>query len=33
MSLILEGIECVLCQTDDILIFGRTEDEHDARQF
>jgi hypothetical protein len=25
MSQILEGIEGVLCQTDDFLIFGRTE--------
>jgi hypothetical protein len=25
MSQILKGIEKVLCQTDDVLIFGRTE--------
>lgn len=31
MSQILEGIEGVLCQTDDVLIFGQTEHEHDSR--
>ena len=31
MSQILEGIDGVLCQTDDVLVFGRTEDEHDSR--
>ena len=31
MSQILEGLPGVLCQTDDILIYGTTEQEHDER--
>ncbi|XP_053389029.1 uncharacterized protein K02A2.6-like [Mercenaria mercenaria] len=31
MSQILEGIDGVLCQTDDILVYGRTSEEHDSR--
>ncbi len=31
MSNILEGEEGVLCHMDDILIFGRTKEEHDVR--
>ena len=31
MSLILDGIEGVLCLMDDILIHGRTQEEHDVR--
>ena len=31
MSQILEGLPGVLCQTDDILIYGTTEQVHDER--
>ena len=31
MTQLVESIEGVLCQTDDILVFGRTEAEHDKR--
>ena len=31
MTQLVESIEGVLCQTDDILVFGRTEAEHDER--
>ena len=31
MSAILEGIDGVLCQMDDILIFGATQSQHDER--
>ena len=31
MSAILEGIDGVLCQIDDILIFGATQNQHDER--
>ena len=31
MSCILEGIEGVVCQIDDILVFGKDQDQHDTR--
>ena len=31
MSEILEGLESVLCQIDDILIFGSNQHQHDIR--
>ena len=31
MSEILEGLDGVVCQMDDILVFGRTRAEHDLR--
>ena len=31
MTKLVESIEGVLCQTDDIPVFGRTEAEHDER--
>ena len=31
MSRILEGLEGVVCQIDDILVFGKDQDQHDAR--
>ena len=31
MSAILEGLNGVLCQMDDVLIFGADEEEHDSR--
>ena len=31
MTQLVESIVGVLCQTDDILVFGRTEAEHDER--
>ena len=31
MSYILAGLEGVLCLIDDVLVFGRTEAEHDSR--
>eukprot|EP00731_Ephydatia_muelleri_P019117 Em0011g1157a len=31
MSRILEGIEGVVCQIDDILVFGKDQDQHDTR--
>ena len=31
MSEILEGLEGVLCMVDDVLIHGRTQEEHDQR--
>ena len=31
MSKILEGIDGVVCQVDDVLIYGKTDEEHDAR--
>ena len=31
MSRILEGLEGVVCQIDDILVFGKNQDQHDAR--
>ena len=32
MSRIIEGLEGIICLVDDVLIFGRTKMEHDARQ-
>jgi transposase InsO family protein len=31
MSKVLKGLEGVLCHMDDVLVFGRTEEEHDSR--
>lgn len=31
MSQILIGLEGVLCQTDNVLVFGRNQEQHDAR--
>lgn len=31
MNQILEGLEGVLCQMDDVLIFGSNKAQHDAR--
>ena len=31
MSRILEGLEGAICLVDDVLIFGRTKMEHEAR--
>lgn len=31
MTQILTGISGVICQTDDVLVYGRTENEHDQR--
>lgn len=31
MSLILEGCDGVVCQTDDILVYGSDEEQHDRR--
>ena len=31
MYQILESLEGVICQTDNILVYGRTEREHDER--
>ena len=31
MSHILEGLEGVMCQMDDILVFGKDKEEHDKR--
>ena len=31
MSHILEGLEGVVCQIDDILVFGKDQDQHDAQ--
>ena len=31
MSNILSGLEGIVCQMDDVLVFGRTKEEHDAR--
>ena len=31
MSKILEGLEGVVCQMDDVLVFGTTQDQHDKR--
>ena len=31
MSKILSGLEGIVCQMDDVLIFGRTKEEHDTR--
>ena len=31
MSQILTGLEGVLCQTDDVLVFGKNQEQHDAR--
>ena len=31
MSQILTGLERVLCQTDDILVFGKNQEQHDVR--
>ena len=31
MSRILEGLEGVVCQIDDILVFGKDQDQHDAQ--
>ena len=30
MSRILEGLEGIVCQIDNILIFGKDQDQHDA---
>ena len=30
MSAILEGLDGVLCQMDDVLIFGTNKEEHDS---
>ena len=31
MNEILEGLEGVLCQMDDVLVFGSSQEEHDTR--
>ena len=31
MSQILEGLDGVLCQMDDVLLFGKNKEEHDVR--
>ena len=31
MSQILEGLEGILCQIDDVLVYGKDQDEHDRR--
>ncbi len=31
MSRVLEGLEGVVCQIDDVLVFGKDQSEHDAR--
>ena len=31
MSQIFAGLEGVLCQTDDVLVFGRKQEQHGAR--
>jgi hypothetical protein len=31
MQMILTGFEGVLCQMDDILVFGASQEEHDGR--
>ena len=31
MSKLLSGPESIVCQMDDVLIFGKTKDEHDIR--
>ena len=31
MSCILEGLKGVVCQIDDILVFGKDQDQHDGR--
>ena len=31
MSKLLSGLDGIVCQMDDVLIFGRTKDEHDIR--
>jgi len=31
MSRILEGLEGVVCQIDDILVFGKDQEQHDRR--
>lgn len=31
MSSILHGLDGVLCQMDDVLVFGRDKEEHDKR--
>ena len=31
MSVILEGLDGVVCQMDDVVVFGSTHTEHDAR--
>ena len=33
MNEILKGLDGVLCQMDDVLIFGFTQEEHDSRLF
>ena len=33
MSRILEGLEGVVCQIDDILVFGKDQEEHDRRLY
>ena len=32
MSQILENLDGVICQMDDVLVFGRTDNEHDKRR-
>ena len=31
MSALLEGLEGVVCQMDDVLVYGKDKAEHDAR--
>ena len=31
MSKVLEGLDGVVCQVDDVLVFGKDQAEHDAR--
>ena len=31
MSHILQGLDGVLCQTDDVLVYGKDQKQHDAR--
>ena len=31
MSVLLQGIECVVCLLGDILVIGRDQKEHDSR--
>ena len=31
MNKVLEGLEGVVCQMDDVLVFGKTQKQHDQR--
>ena len=31
MSKLLDGLECVVCHMDDVLVVGRDQEQHDAR--